>query len=107
MRQLDPKGVLQMIRDQGIQIVDVKFTDMPGTWQHFSLPAAMLSEDDFSDGLGFDGSSIRGFQVINESDMLVFPDPRTAIVDPACKVPTLSMVCDIRDPLTGQPYSRD
>ncbi|HEY0736893.1 MAG TPA: type I glutamate--ammonia ligase [Herpetosiphonaceae bacterium] len=107
MRQLDAKGVLQMIRDQGIQMVDVKFTDMPGTWQHFSLPAAMLSEDDFMEGLGFDGSSIRGFQVINESDMLVFPDPRTAIVDPACKVPTLSMVCDIRDPLTGQPYSRD
>ncbi|HEY0601650.1 MAG TPA: type I glutamate--ammonia ligase [Herpetosiphonaceae bacterium] len=107
MRQLDAKGVLQMIRDQGIQMVDVKFTDMPGTWQHFSLPAAMLSEDDFIEGLGFDGSSIRGFQVINESDMLVFPDPRTAIVDPACKVPTLSMVCDIRDPLTGQPYSRD
>ena len=107
MPTLDAKGVLQTIEEQGIQMVDLKFTDMPGTWQHFSLPAAKLTEDDFVDGLGFDGSSIRGFQVINESDMLVFPDPSTAFVDPACKVPTLSLICDIRDPLTGHPYSRD
>src|SRR3954471_20056723 len=103
----DGKEVLQLIKEQGIQIVDVRFTDMPGTWQHFSMPAAMLREDDFVDGLGFDGSSIRGFQVINESDMLVFPDPGTAFVDPACSVPTLSIIGDIRDPISGQPYSRD
>ena len=107
MADLDPQGVLQLIQDKGIQMVDFKFTDLPGTWQHFSVPAASLSEDDFHDGLGFDGSSIRGFQVINESDMLVFPDPSTAFVDPACTIPTLSLICDIRDPLTGQPYTRD
>ncbi len=101
------KDVLALIKDQGIKMVDVRFTDMPGTWQHFSLPAEKLTEDDFEEGLGFDGSSIRGFQVINESDMLVFPDPTTAFVDPALKVPTLSIICDIRDPITGQPYSRD
>lgn len=107
MATKDARSVLNMIQEHGIKMVDLKFTDLPGTWQHFSLPAAMLTEDEFVDGLGFDGSSIRGFQAINESDMLVFPDPDTAIVDPACSVPTLSMVCDIRDPLTGEAYSRD
>jgi len=102
-----PKDVLALIKDQGIKMVDLRFIDMPGTWQHFSLPASVLSEDDFVEGIGFDGSSIRGFQVINESDMLVVPDPTTAFVDPALKVPTLSIICDIRDPITGQPYSRD
>ena len=103
----DAKAVLELIKEKGIQMVDMRFTDLPGTWQHFSVPARMLGEDDFKDGLGFDGSSIRGFQAINESDMLVFPDPSTAFVDPALKVPTLSIICDIRDPLSGQPYSRD
>jgi glutamine synthetase len=107
MAPRDAKEVLELIKEKGIQIVDVRFTDLPGSWQHFSLPASVLSASDFSEGLGFDGSSIRGFQVINESDMLVFPDPTTAFVDPALKVPTLSIICDIRDPLTGQPYSRD
>ena len=88
-------------------MVDVRFTDMPGTWQHFSLPASMLSEDDFVHGLGFDGSSIRGFQAINESDMLVVPDPDTAFIDPLLKIPTLVLICDIRDPITGENYSRD
>jgi glutamine synthetase len=103
----DAKAVLEMIKEKNIQIVDVRFTDLPGAWQHFSLPARMLSESDFTDGMGFDGSSIRGFQVINESDMLVFPDPTTAFVDPTLEVPTLVMICDIKDPLTGEPYSRD
>src|SRR5436853_5288453 len=103
----DAKAVLELIKEKGIQMVDLRFTDLPGTWQHFSVPARMLKEDDFVDGVGFDGSSIRGFQVINESDMLVFPDPSTAFVDPALKIPTLSIICDIRDPITGQPYSRD
>src|SRR5262245_5544211 len=84
---LDAKGVLELIKEKNIQIVDVRFTDMPGTWQHFSLPADKLDQDAFDEGLGFDGSSIRSFQVINESDMLVFPDPGTAFIDPALKVP--------------------
>jgi glutamine synthetase len=103
----DAKEVLELIKEKGIQMVDVRFIDLPGTWQHFSLPASILKEDDFENGLGFDGSSIRGFQVINESDMLVFPDPTTAFVDPMLKVPTLAIICDIRDPLTGDEYSRD
>src|SRR5262245_46712 len=97
MAPRDAKEVLELIKEKGIQIVDVRFTDLPGSWQHFSLPAAVLREGDFKEGLGFDGSSIRGFQVINESDMLVFPDPATAFVDPGLKVPTLSIICDIRD----------
>ncbi len=104
---LDAKGVLELIKEKGIQMVDVRFTDMPGTWQHFSVPASMFGESDFTDGMGFDGSSVRGFQVINESDMLVFPDPSTAFVDPMLKIPTLAIFCDIRDPITGDPYSRD
>jgi len=103
----DAKAVLELIKEQGIKMVDLRFTDLLGAWQHFSVPAAMLTEDDFSDGLGFDGSSIRGFQAIHESDMLVTPDPTTAFVDPALKISTLSIICDIRDPLTHQPYSRD
>ncbi len=104
---MDAQGVLNLIKEQNIQMVDVRFTDVPGTWQHFSIPATMFEADFFDDGLGFDGSSVRGYQVINESDMLVVPDPSTAFVDPTLEVPTLVMICDIRDPLTGQPYSRD
>lgn len=104
---LDPKGVLEMIKEKDIPMVDLRFIDVPGTWQHFSLPSKKLSEDAFSDGLGFDGSSVRGFQVINESDMLVIPDASTAFIDPTLEVPTLVMICDIRDPITGEPYSRD
>ena len=99
--------VLDLIRQKNIQVVDVKFTDLPGTWQHFSIPASTLDEDMVRDGLGFDGSSIRGFQAINESDMLLMPDLSTAFVDPALSVPTLSVLCDVYDPLTREPYSRD
>jgi len=102
-----PAEVLKLVKDKGLKIIDVKFVDMPGTWQHFSIPTTELTEDTFSDGLGFDGSSIRGFQKINESDMLLLPDPDTAVVDPACKIPTLSMICDIQDPLSGKPYNKD
>ena len=90
-----------------VKMVDFKFIDLPGTWQHFSIPAGLLSEDTFADGLGFDGSSIRGFQEIHESDMLLLPDASTAFVDPVLEVPTLSIVCDVADPITRQPYSRD
>ncbi|HUL69526.1 MAG TPA: type I glutamate--ammonia ligase [Gemmatimonadales bacterium] len=101
------KKVLDLIKQKNIQVVDVKFTDLPGTWQHFSIPAHTLDEDMVAEGLGFDGSSIRGFQAINESDMLLMPDVSTAFVDPVLAVPTLSIVCDVYDPITLEPYSRD
>ena len=91
----------------------MKFCDLPGLWQHFSIPAHDLTEIEdlatsiWEDGIGFDGSSIRGFQKINESDMILLPDPKSAVVDPICKVPTLSVICDIYDPVTKKPYTRD
>jgi glutamine synthetase len=88
-------------------MVDLKFTDVPGTWQHMSLSISALEEDSFSDGLGFDGSSIRGFQQIAESDMLLIPDPATAMLDPFYAEKTLSIICNIIDPITRQAYSRD
>jgi glutamine synthetase len=103
----EPRAVIEWARAQGLPVVDLKFVDLPGLWQHFSVPINELKEDVFTNGLGFDGSSIRGWQKINESDMLVVPDPATALVDPVCKVPTLSLVCDIVDPVTRKPYSRD
>ncbi len=90
-----------------VQMVDLRFTDMPGTWQHFSIPARTLNADLFEDGIGFDGSSIRGFKEIHESDMLLMVDPNTAFIDPALEVPTLVMICDVYDPVTRQPYARD
>jgi glutamine synthetase len=102
-----PQEVIYRAKEAGIKIVDLRFTDLPGTWQHFSIPVKELTEDLFEDGIGFDGSSIRGFQKIHESDMLLFLDPGQAFVDPCLDVPTMAVVCDIRDPLTRQPYSRD
>ncbi len=99
--------LLELIKEKKIQVVDVKFCDLPGSWQHFSIPAATLDEGMIREGLGFDGSSIRGFQAIHESDMLLLPDVSTAFVDPVRGVPTLSLTCDIYDPLTLEPYSRD
>lgn len=98
---------LDLARDQQAQMVDFKFVDLPGIWQHFTIPVSMLEADLFEDGLGFDGSSIRGWQAINESDMLVLPDPDTAMMDPFTEVPTLSLICSIEDPITRQPYVRD
>jgi glutamine synthetase len=102
-----PADVIRRAKEAGVQMVDVKFCDLPGTWQHFSLPLKELDESVFTEGVGFDGSSIRGFQAINESDMLLFPDPTTAFVDPCLQVPTLSLTCDVVDPVTGEAYSRD
>ncbi len=99
--------VIRRAKEAGVQMVDVKFTDLPGTWQHFSVPLKELTESVFTEGLGFDGSSIRGFQAINESDMLLMPDPASAFVDPCLQVPTLSLTCDIVDPVTGEAYTRD
>ena len=101
------KEVMKLIKEKGIQIIDLKFVDLPGLWQHFSISAKEFEEDVFTEGAGFDGSSIRGFQAINESDMLLMPDPDTAFVDPFTKVPTLSLTCGVRDPVTGELYSRD
>ncbi|MGE5620576.1 MAG: type I glutamate--ammonia ligase [Sphingomonadaceae bacterium] len=94
-------------RAQGIKMVDYRFVDLPGTWQHFSMPIQEFDAGVFKSGLGFDGSSIRGFQRIHESDMLLMPDAATAFVDPTLEVPTLVIVCDVLDPLSKQPYSRD
>jgi glutamine synthetase len=99
--------VLSAVRDKGIRMIDLRFTDLPGTWQHFSVPPSAVDSDAMTEGIGFDGSSIRGFQEIQESDMLVVPDATTAFVDPFTAVPTLVLVCNIRDPVTGEPYSRD
>jgi glutamine synthetase len=99
--------VLNLVRDSGIEVVDFRFCDLPGLMQHFSVPAHELTEDGFEDGYGFDGSSIRGFQEIQESDMLLVPDPATAVIDPFTQHPTININCYVRDPLTGEPYSRD
>ena len=102
-----PGEVIERARQAGVQVVDVRFVDLPGTWQHFSLPLAALDEESFEGGLGFDGSSIRGFQAIHESDMLLIPDPATAAIDPCLKVPTLFLICDVVDPLTRRAYPKD
>ena len=99
--------VFKFIAEENVEYVDVRFTDLPGIEQHFSIPASALDEDVFREGLGFDGSSIRGFQAINESDMLLLPDPASAFVDPVLEVPTLSLTFDISDPITLEPYTRD
>lgn len=104
---MTPSEVVALAKEHDVKIVDLKFTDLPGMWQHFSMMAEELTEDLFEEGCGFDGSSIRGFQAINESDMLLFPDPTTAIIDPVCKVPTLSITCNIKDPITLENYTRD
>src|SRR5437879_7506214 len=97
----------RIIKDKNIQMVDLRFTDLPGTWQHFSVPPSAVDANAMSEGIGFDGSSIRGFQEIQESDMLVVPDPTTAFLDPFTTETTLVLICNIRDPLTGESYSRD
>ena len=104
---MTPKEVLALCRKKDMKAVDLRFMDFPGLWQHFTSPVDKLDEDVFEDGLGFDGSSIRGWQAINESDMLVVPQPETAVFDPFCKMPTLSMICNIQDPITREDYSRD
>ncbi|MFP4490516.1 MAG: type I glutamate--ammonia ligase [Spirochaetaceae bacterium] len=99
--------VLALIKSEGIKMVDLRFMDFPGLWQHFTVPVGEIKEDTFEEGLGFDGSSIRGWQMINESDMIVKPIPDTAFIDPYAAHPTLVMICNICDPITGEDYSRD
>ncbi len=104
---MKPKDVIAFAKEKKVEIVDLKFVDLPGLWQHFSISTNELNEDLFTDGIGFDGSSIRGFQAINESDMLLMPDANTAMMDPFTELPTLSLICNIKDPITGQSYTRD
>jgi len=104
---MTPKEVVAFAKEKGAKMVDVKFTDFLGTWQHFTVPVSEFSEDLFEDGLGFDGSSIRGWKPIHASDMLVMPDSGTAVMDPFNEVPTLSLICNIIDPITKESYTRD
>lgn len=115
-KHVDPKAIQKvekLIKDRGILIIDLRFVDLLGMWQHISMPTEQLmnykniNDSIWVDGNGFDGSSIRGFQSIEESDMILIPDPETAFVDPMLRVPTLALVCDVHDPITGQPYNRD
>ncbi len=105
--QRTPGDVLKLAQDSGAEIVDLRFCDLPGLMQHFSMPIHELTADGFDDGYGFDGSSIRGFQEIQESDMLLVPDPNTAVIDPFREHTTLSINCYVQDPITGEPYTRD
>src|ERR687891_354687 len=101
------KDALESVKKNKVEIVDFKFVDVPGLWQHFSIPAGELTAELFEDGIGFDGSSIRGFQSINESDMLLVPDAETAMMDPFTEHATLSLVCNVIDAVTREAYSRD
>jgi len=103
---MTPQDVLKMAEENKVEMVDLRFMDFPGLMQHFAIPANKLEEDLFEDGLGFDGSSIRGWKAIHESDMLVIPDPATALIDPFYKAKTLVLQCDIADPITRERYSR-
>jgi glutamine synthetase len=102
-----PKTVVALAKKQGAKMIDVKFVDTFGTWQHFTLPISELTEEAFADGYGFDGSSIRGWKSIEASDMLAMPDPDTAFIDPFCAVPTLSLTCNIVETGTKEAYTRD
>jgi len=107
VEQRSAAEVVRLAQDEGIEIVDFRFCDLPGLMQHFSVPVNQLTEEAFEEGYGFDGSSIRGFQEIQESDMILLPDPNTAVVDPFRQHPTLNINCFVQDPVTGESYSRD
>lgn len=102
-----PQDVLELIKNEEIKVVDLRFMDFPGMWQHISIPVRELHVDSFAEGFGFDGSSIRGWQSINESDMLMKPVADTAFIDPFLKDKTLVLICNICDPITGEDYTRD
>jgi glutamine synthetase len=107
MKERTPAEVVRFAQDEGVEIVDLRFCDLPGLMQHFSVPVGQLTEDTFEDGFGFDGSSIRGFQEIQESDMILRPDPDTAVIDPFRQHKTLNINCWVHDPITLESYSRD
>src|SRR6202022_2431086 len=101
------KDVIKSIKDQDVKFVDLRFIDPRGKWQHVTFHVTIFDEDVFSEGLGFDGSSIAGWRVIHESDMTLMPDPATAIIDPFFSAATMSIVCDVIEPTTGEAYNRD
>src|SRR5437016_11579867 len=103
----DAREALEWARETTAKMVDLKFCDLLGTWQHVTLPLSAFGEEAFDEGLGFDGSSIRGWQGISESDMLLMPQADTAILEPFAETPTLSLICEIADPVTKEPYERD
>lgn len=107
MAKLTPRDVMDLVKEHNVKMVDFKFVDLPGIWQHKTIPVSEFSESVFTEGTGFDGSSIRGFQSIEESDMLLMPDPSTAIICPFSATPTLSLICNVVTPGTMEPYSRD
>ena len=104
---MTPKDVVKLASDESVEFIDLKFIDLPGSWQHFSIPISQFDESFFETGLGFDGSSIRGWQPIEASDMIIRPDPTTAKFDPFFRRKTLSLLCNVFDPISGVPYSRD
>ncbi len=105
--EVSAEEVIEQAKKSGARIVDLRFADLLGGWQHFSVPIGEFTVSGIGNGYGFDGSSIRGFQQIHESDMLLMPDPSTAFIDPALEIPTLAVICDVNDPTSGRPYSRD
>src|ERR1700712_4048388 len=101
------KDVLKLIKDNDAKYVDLRFTDPRGKWQHVTFDVGMIEEETFAEGVMFDGSSISGWKAINESDMTLMPDPATACMDPFFSASTMSIVCDVLEPVTGEPYGRD
>src|SRR5579862_2408086 len=104
---MSPAEVLKLCKEKKVQFIDLRFMDFPGLWQHTTCPISELTPESFNHGFGFDGSSIRGWQAINESDMLLVPVASTAKIDPFLTHSTISMICDVRDPITKKEYSRD
>ncbi|MBF0469355.1 MAG: type I glutamate--ammonia ligase [Desulfamplus sp.] len=104
---MTPKEIIAKIKEENIRMIDIRYMDFPGTWQHFSVPACELTESSFEDGFGFDGSSMRAWQNIDNSDMIVIPDSTTAKMDPFFAHPTLALIGDVKDPITGESYTRD
>ena len=104
---MDIQDVLKLVEEKGIKVIDYKFSDMLGRWHHFSTPVHEFGEAIFEDGISIDGSSFRGWQPINNSDMIIIPEPATARIDPFVAMPTLSLICNVFEPLTREGYTRD
>ena len=104
---MTPREILTLCREKDIKAVDLRFVDLPGLWHHTTIPVSCLDEEVFEDGLGFDGSSLRGWQPIDESDMPLIPQAETAFVDPFTELPTLCLICNIQDPVTREDYTKD
>ena len=102
-----PKNVMKTIKDSDVKYVDFRFTDPRGKWQHVTFDVTMIEEETFAEGMMFDGSSIAGWKAINKSDMCLMPDPSTACIDPFFAETTMSLICDVLEPTTGEPYNRD